>query len=127
MKRKKQKLNQEEKVKIALRTLSDEQIDSLSPTELRILLKGEQQIRKVFEEGYHQALALNKELENKCLIIEGKLINIKCRLFSPKSERSRPEKKPTEVDPKPKRRPLKKIGICVNVTLMPMLLKKRFA
>ena len=106
-KNKKQKLSDKEKIEIVLRPLSDEQIESLSAAELRILLRGEQQIRKIFEEGYHQAQALNKELEEKNLLIEGVMVRLKCRLFSPKSERSKPVNK-SQDEKKPKRRPVSK-------------------
>lgn len=106
MKRKKQTLTEKEKIEIALRPLSDEQIDSLSASELRILLRGEQQLRKHFEEGYHQSQALNRELQDKKLLIEGQLVVLKCRLFCPKSERSKPTTKPPIN--RPKRKPQNK-------------------
>lgn len=104
----------ENSVKNLLRPLSNEQIDSLSAKELRILLKGEQQLRSIFEEAYYEAQAMKKELEDKVLCIEGQIVKLKNRLFNPKSERMppppNPEKSPEENEKNlsGKKRPLTK-------------------
>lgn len=72
------------------RPLSDDQIENLTPKQLKILLRGEQQIRQFFEEAYRTVEALNKELEDKMVNIEGLLVKLKNRLFCPQSERRNP-------------------------------------
>ena len=101
------KMTTQEKLDVILRPLSDEQIDSLSANELKLLLKGEQKLRQVYEEIIKDQKELNKQLEDKQLQIEGQLVRLKCRLFCPQSERSKPVEKNPLV-PKEKRRPLPK-------------------
>lgn len=95
-----------EQIEMVLRPLTDEQMASLSKEELLVVLKGEQKLRQFFEEAATKAAAINKELEDKVFELEGKLVTIKCRLYSPKSEKSpRPPKDPNAGE---KRRPLSK-------------------
>lgn len=93
-----------EQIEMVLRPLTDEQMESLSKAELLVVLRGEQKLRTFFEEAASKVEAINKELEDKVFELEGKLVTIKCRLYSPKSEKS-PRK---GRDPKDKRRPLPK-------------------
>lgn len=90
-----------EQVEMVLRPLTDEQMRSLSKEELLVVLRGEQQLRKFFEEAANKAETINKELEDKVFELEGKLVTIKCRLYSPKSEKSpRPPRGPNAKDKK---------------------------
>lgn len=103
-KKKDQKPLTSEQIEMVLRPLTDEQMESLSREDLLVVLRGEQQLRKFFEEAANNATAINKELEDKVLELEGKLVVIKCRLLSPKSEKSL--KKPKDPNSDEKRRPL---------------------
>lgn len=91
-------------IEMALRPLSDEQMATLTKQELIVVLRGEQRLRQIYEEAANKVTAMNKELEDKVLELEGKLVRIKCRLYSPKSEKSPREKKPPE--PGGKKKPL---------------------
>lgn len=103
MKKKKKSLTPEQ-IEMVLRPLTDEQMESLSKDDLLVVLRGEQKLRKFFEEAANNAAAINKELEDKVLELEGKLVIVKCRLLSPKSEKSpRKPKVPNSVE---KRKPL---------------------
>lgn len=88
---KKSKKLSEKDLEIALTPLSDEQINSLNAKDLRIILKGEQKIRQYYEELAEKVKALealNEQLKEKVLVIEGVLVRVKSRLFSPKSEKT---------------------------------------
>jgi transposase len=105
MKKKKNKKSlTPEQVEMVLRPLTDEQMESLSKEDLLVVLRGEQKLRKFFEEAANNARAISKELEDKVLELEGKLVIIKCRLLSPKSEKS--PKKSKEPNTGEKRKPL---------------------
>jgi transposase len=95
-----------EQIEMALRPLTDEQMESLSKEDLLVVLRGEQKLRQFFEEEANKAKAINKELEDKVFELEGKLVVIKCRLLSPKSEKS--PRSPKDPDTKEKKRPLSK-------------------
>lgn len=79
-----------------LQPLSDEQIESLSRPELIAVLKGDQQIRRVYEEyinELHEAVSyaesLKEALKDRLLVMAGILCRIRSKLFSPSSERSK--------------------------------------
>ena len=95
-----------EQIEMVLRPLTDEQMQSLSKEELLVVLRGEQKLRKFFEEAANSTAALNKELEDKVFELEGKLVVIKCRLYSPKSEKSSSDFKDKDI--KERRRPVSK-------------------
>ena len=100
----KNKLSEKERVAMALRPLSEKQMQSLSKEELLIVLRGEQQISKHYKEIIETQKELNRELEEKKLCLEGKLVTLKCRLFSPKSERFKPDPVKPPGDPPKKKR-----------------------
>jgi len=68
-------------LEIALKPLSEEQLETLSKKDLIILLKGEQGILKQFEEFL-------KKLTVEKMNLEGRMIVLKSRLFAPSSEKS---------------------------------------
>jgi len=90
---------------MAMKPLSEAQMHSLTKEELLIVLRGEQQIRAHYEAIIETQQELNRQLEEKTLLLEGKLVTLKCRLFSPKSERVKPVNptKPPGGPPKKKR------------------------
>ena len=78
-----------------LTPLSDEQLDMLTFSELKVIARNEQRIRTQYE-ALHQRLAqleaLNKELREEKLLIEGRYVKVKSMLFDPKSERQSKDK-----------------------------------
>jgi len=106
---KKQKQLTKEDIKIALTPLSDEHLEKLSAKDLRLVIKGERGITEYYKDIAERAILMNKELEDKVLIIEGTLVKIKTRFFGHKSERSpKPPPAPLGKGPKEKTRPIKK-------------------
>ncbi len=103
-KNKKKKSLTPQQIEMVLRPLTDEQMESLTKSELLVVLRGEQKLRKFFEEAAAKSSALNKELEEKVFELEGKLVTIKSRLYSPKSEKS--PRAPKDPNKKPKRKPV---------------------
>jgi transposase len=108
MKKSKKKQLSEEEIKIALTPLTDEQLETLSAKDLRALVKGERKILEYYKDIAERAVALNQELEDKILCIEGVLVKIKTRFFGHKSERSPKKEPPAEPLKKEKIRPVKK-------------------
>jgi transposase len=87
-------------IEIALRPLSDEQMNQLTAAELRIVLKGEQNFRKYYQELAEEAIQykkINESLEDKLLEINGQLVRIKNKLYLPSSEKL---KRPPKTKPK---------------------------
>jgi len=78
-----------------LTPLSDEQLKSLTHSELLVIARNEQRIRMQYE-ALHQRLeqleALNKELQEEKLLIENRYVKVKSMLFDPKSERQSKDK-----------------------------------
>jgi transposase len=95
-----------QQIEMVLRPMTDKQMESLSREELLVVLRGEQKLRQFFEETAKSAVAINKELEDKVFELEGKLVVVKCRLYSPKSEKS--PRKPKEPNTSGKVRPVSK-------------------
>jgi len=83
------KIWSKEEKELALRPLSDEQIDNLSARDARALLRGEQKIRLQYEEWLQEAEKFQKELEEKVMSLDGMLVRIKSRVWNPKSEKSK--------------------------------------
>lgn len=83
------KIWSKEEKELALRPLSDEEIDNLSARDARALLRGEQKIRLQYECWLQEAEKFQKELEEKVILLDGMLVRIKSRVWSPKSEKSK--------------------------------------
>lgn len=101
-------LTREEEIDLILRPVSDEQMEGLSKKELIILLRGEQQLRKICEEINAELTALKRELQDKNAYVEGQLVKLKHYIFCPKTERRRPLHSKGDTEVLPKRTPLKK-------------------
>jgi transposase len=74
---------------LALRPLSDEEINNLSAKDARALLRGEQKIRLQYEQWLTEAEQFQKELEEKVILLDGMLVRIKSRVWNPRSEKNK--------------------------------------
>ena len=90
---------------IILRPVPDEILATLKRSDLLTLIRGEQQIRKHFQERVETLEALKKELEDQLMRIEGKFVTLKSKFFGPSSEKS-----PTDKSGKAKTSKIKKGG-----------------
>ena len=68
--------------------LTDEQIESASRKQLIKLLRGEQKLRRVFQEVAEENIARAEEMREKITLIDGLFYKIRSLLFRKKSERS---------------------------------------
>lgn len=68
--------------------LTDEQIESASRKQLIKLLRGEQKLRRVFQEVAEENIARAEEMREKITLIDGLFYKIRTLLFRKKSERS---------------------------------------
>ncbi len=97
-------------LKQILAPLSDEQINSLNRSELIIIAQGEQKLRLQYEETLEKLSnveALNKELQEQKLLIEGKYVRIKSKLYGPKSEKITKKHGPEKVPIKTREKTIK--------------------
>ena len=70
-----------------LTPLSDEQLERASRKQLIALLRGEQQLRQIFQEVAEESEARRRETEERVSLIEGLYYKIRVILFRPKTER----------------------------------------
>jgi len=96
-----------------LTPLTDEQLNSLTRSELLAIAKGEQSLRVQYEELFQKQMqleALNRELIEQKLLIEDKYVRVKSKLYAPKSEKGPKSNKVEKKDPKQRNDTTKKLS-----------------
>lgn len=94
---------------IDLTPLSDEQLETASRKQLLVLLRGEQKVRRIFQEAVEESEAREQEMKEKLVFIEGHYYKIRSLMFCPKSERSKPKRTDTRRKPKAGGSPVPKL------------------
>ena len=81
---------------VVFKVIPDNLLEKCSRDELITLLKGEQQIRKQYEEDLETLKARENELKDRVIELEGKFVRIKNKIFGKSSEKTPKPKKSKE-------------------------------